>query len=95
MGQSQPRANSSSDPISKNPSLTHTQRAGGVAQGVGAEFKSQYHKKKMWRVLECRVGATPSHSVQELRVRRDHTAIAGVPGPTWWHRAQGFSCLLP
>jgi hypothetical protein len=30
------------DPISKNPS--HTKRDGGVAQGVGPEFKLQYHK---------------------------------------------------
>jgi hypothetical protein len=26
-------------------------RAGGVAQGVGADFKSQYHKKKKKRIL--------------------------------------------
>jgi hypothetical protein len=32
-------ANSSQDPISKNPSQ---KRAGGVAQGVGPEFKPQY-----------------------------------------------------
>jgi hypothetical protein len=37
------QANSSWDPISRNPSQ---KRAGGVAQGVGPEFKSQYHKKK-------------------------------------------------
>jgi hypothetical protein len=30
------------DPISKK---TITKRAGGVAQGEGPEFKSQYHKK--------------------------------------------------
>jgi hypothetical protein len=24
----------------------HKKRAGGVAQGVGSEFKPQYHKKK-------------------------------------------------
>jgi hypothetical protein len=35
--------NSSWDPISKIP---NTRRAGGVAQGVGPEFKPQYHKKK-------------------------------------------------
>jgi hypothetical protein len=49
--QSQPRANSSQDPISKNPSHTHTytqNRAGGVAQGEGPEFNPQYttHTKK-------------------------------------------------
>jgi hypothetical protein len=36
-------ANSSQDPISKNPSQ---KRAGGVAQGVGPEFKPQYFKRK-------------------------------------------------
>jgi hypothetical protein len=30
-------------PTSKIP---NTKRAGGVAQGVGSEFKPQYHKKK-------------------------------------------------
>jgi hypothetical protein len=37
------QANSSRDPISKKPSQ---ERAGGVAQSVGSEFKSQYWKKK-------------------------------------------------
>jgi hypothetical protein len=37
------QANSSQDPISKIP---NTKRAGGVAQGVGPEFKHQCHKKK-------------------------------------------------
>jgi hypothetical protein len=37
-------ANSSRDPTSKNP-LTKNW-AGRVAQGVGSEFKPQYHKKK-------------------------------------------------
>jgi hypothetical protein len=36
-------ANGSQDPISKIPT---TKRAGGVAQGVGPEFKSWYWKKK-------------------------------------------------
>jgi hypothetical protein len=36
-------ANSSRDPISKIPL---TKRAGGVPQGVGPEFKPQYHKKR-------------------------------------------------
>jgi hypothetical protein len=30
----------------KNPSHTHKKRAGGVAQSVGPEFRSQNHKKK-------------------------------------------------
>jgi hypothetical protein len=36
-------ANSSEDPISKNPSQ---KRADGVAQGVGPEFKPQYRKEE-------------------------------------------------
>jgi hypothetical protein len=39
MVQSQPWANNSRDPISKNPSQ---KRAGGLTQGVGPEFKPQY-----------------------------------------------------
>jgi hypothetical protein len=45
-------ANSSEDPISKKPTThthththTHTKRAGGVARGVGPEFKPQYRNK--------------------------------------------------
>jgi hypothetical protein len=41
--QSQSQANSSQDPISKNPSQ---KRAGGVAQDEDPEFKPQYCKKK-------------------------------------------------
>jgi hypothetical protein len=41
--QSQSRANSSRDPISKNLSQ---KRASGVAQGVVPEFKPQYCKKR-------------------------------------------------
>jgi hypothetical protein len=37
------QANSSQDPISKNPSQ---KRAGGVAQGAGPEFKPQDHPQK-------------------------------------------------
>jgi hypothetical protein len=37
------QANSSGRPSLKNPLQ---KRAGGVAQGVGPEFKTQYHKKK-------------------------------------------------
>jgi hypothetical protein len=37
------QANCSKDPISKIPSQ---KRAGGVAQGVGPEFKPQYQEKK-------------------------------------------------
>jgi hypothetical protein len=38
-----PGGNSSQDPISEKPSQ---KRAGGVAQGVGPEFKSHTAKKK-------------------------------------------------
>jgi hypothetical protein len=40
---SQPRQIVLQDPILKNPSKN---RAGGVAQGEGPEFKPQYRKKK-------------------------------------------------
>jgi hypothetical protein len=39
----QDKANSTQDPISKEPT---TKRAGGVAQGVGLEFKPLYCQKK-------------------------------------------------
>jgi hypothetical protein len=31
----------------------HKKRAGGVAQGIGPEFKPQYHKKKKPKNLEA------------------------------------------
>jgi hypothetical protein len=40
------QANSLRDPISKKPHHAHKKRAGGVAQGVGPEFKPQTAKKK-------------------------------------------------
>jgi hypothetical protein len=43
MVQSQPRKIVPRDPISKNPFI---KRAGGVAQGIGPEFKPQYSKNK-------------------------------------------------
>jgi hypothetical protein len=39
------RPNSSQDPISKS---HHKKRVGGVAQGVGPEFKPQYHRHKKY-----------------------------------------------
>jgi uncharacterized protein YdcH (DUF465 family) len=45
-------ANSSWDPLLKKP---FTKRAGGVAQAVGPEFKSQYHKKKKRNSEYCQV----------------------------------------
>jgi hypothetical protein len=41
--QSQPRANSLRDPVSKKPIK---ERAGEVAQGVGAKIKPQHRKKE-------------------------------------------------
>jgi hypothetical protein len=41
------QANSLQDPILK---ILNTKRAGGVAQGVGSEFKPCYHKKKKKRI---------------------------------------------
>jgi hypothetical protein len=38
------QANSSWDPISKK--TLHKNKAGGVAEGGGSEFKPQYHKNK-------------------------------------------------
>jgi hypothetical protein len=47
--QNQPQANSLGDPILENQTNKQIKksqkRAGGVAQGVGPEFKPQYHKK--------------------------------------------------
>jgi hypothetical protein len=37
------QANSSQDLISKKILHTHTKKAGGVDQGIGSEFKPQYH----------------------------------------------------
>jgi hypothetical protein len=39
------------DPRSKKP-ITHKKRAGGVAQGVGPEFKSQYHHQKKMMTMD-------------------------------------------
>jgi hypothetical protein len=44
--------NSSRDPISK---IHKTKRAGGVAQGIGPEFKHQYHTHK-----KSESGSSPS-----------------------------------
>jgi hypothetical protein len=40
------QANSSRVPILKKTYHTHKKRAGGVPQGVGSDFKPQYHKKQ-------------------------------------------------
>jgi hypothetical protein len=40
------QANSLQDPILKTKTKTFMKRAGGVAQGIGLEFKPQYCKKK-------------------------------------------------
>jgi hypothetical protein len=44
------QANSPRDPILKNPS--QQKRAGGVAEGVGPEFRSQYHIHKHTKNLK-------------------------------------------
>jgi hypothetical protein len=41
------QANSSQEPILKNPKQKKKDRAGGVAQGEGPEFKTLYYKKKI------------------------------------------------
>jgi hypothetical protein len=47
-------ANSSQDPTSKKKKKTNiTKKAGGVAQGVGPEFKPQYHKKTNKQTNKC------------------------------------------
>jgi hypothetical protein len=61
-------ANSSYDPISKNPSQ---KRASGVAQGVGPEFKPQYWEKKIagrWWLTPI-VLATQEKEIRNIQVR--------------------------
>jgi hypothetical protein len=40
------RANSYRDPITKKKKKISQKRTGGVAQGIGPEFKSQYQKEE-------------------------------------------------
>jgi hypothetical protein len=49
LGSKPAQANSSRDPILK---ISITKSTGGVAQGVGPEFKPQYYKKKITSCLE-------------------------------------------
>jgi hypothetical protein len=73
MVQCQPRQNSSHDPILKNPSQN---RAGGVAQYEGPEFKPPTGEKKNWNNL-CILSYTQPHilfsicwiSKKHLRIR--------------------------
>jgi hypothetical protein len=51
---SQHWANHSEDPISKK--TLHKNRAGGVAQGIGPEFKPQYWKKKKRHIFQTSFG---------------------------------------
>jgi hypothetical protein len=46
------QTNSSQDPISK---ISNTKRAGGVAQGVGPQFKPQYCKKRKEKELKASI----------------------------------------
>jgi hypothetical protein len=48
---SQPRQIVHETPILKKINHKKRGRAGGVAQGVGPEFKPQYHKKKLFGFL--------------------------------------------
>jgi hypothetical protein len=61
--QSQPQAKSSRDPILKKP-ITHTHthpHTGGVAQGIGTEFKPQYQIKKKKRTgFSSKVALSPA-----------------------------------
>jgi hypothetical protein len=54
-------ANSSKDPISKK---IITKRAGGMAQGVGPEFKPQYLKKKKLKRFSLPTKTLPQASKQ-------------------------------
>jgi hypothetical protein len=45
---------------------THKKRAGGVAQGIGPEFKSQYHKRKAPNGIYLKTGLR----LGELQVRK-------------------------
>jgi hypothetical protein len=60
-GSKRARANSSWDPISKIPNI---KRAGGVAQGVGPEFKPLY----------CKTKTTKTKQQQQQKTTQGHTA---------------------
>jgi hypothetical protein len=62
-------AKSSSNPISKkNPSQ---ERAGGVAQSVGPEFKPQYYKKKNQTKIQVSSKALNIHLLKETNLLND------------------------
>jgi hypothetical protein len=66
------QASSSRDPISK---ILNTKRAGGVAQGVGPEFKPQHHNK-IKTAMEYRLVLNLQHSPHS-------TEITGVHHYAW------------
>jgi hypothetical protein len=43
----------------------HKNRAGGVAQGEGPEFKPQYHKKKKFKEISSPLPSTMEHAGSE------------------------------
>jgi hypothetical protein len=57
-----------SKPVQANLEKSH-KRAGGMAQGVGYEFKPQYHKKKKKKFLPRVVAHDGNPSTQEAGVR--------------------------
>jgi ribosomal protein L44E len=86
------RANSSQDPISKK--THHKNRSGRVAQGVGPEFKPQYHqkKKKEKESVRLRSGtcSTPLQ-VEKLAWKHDNSVISSLsPNPSGNSQIQPF-----
>jgi hypothetical protein len=59
-----PGHNSSRDPISK---ILNTKKSGGVAQGVGPEFKPQYCKKSVYIYI---------YTSEEVRMQRGMLRVA-------------------
>jgi hypothetical protein len=70
------QANSSRDPISEKKKKPSQKRVGGLAQGIGLEFKPQYHKtiKIKKRSRHCRGAGGMGAKAQGSRWEN-----AGVP----------------
>jgi hypothetical protein len=86
--QSQPQDNSSQEPILKIP---NTKRAGGVAQGVGPEFKSEYQKKKKERKKEGEKGKKEKKEGEERREGRKE----GRKRKTYTNLWEGRNQVIP
>jgi hypothetical protein len=69
-------ANSSQDPISRK-SITKKKKTGGVAQGIGPEFKSQYLKKeeKRGRVTEALEKGIGSEGISGLHMLHQSSSL--------------------